>query len=102
MKMDSQSIKFGEKGVNKNDFYLFKSAILLKDVDVNKVTVSNKYKISNTIDKYFIGYMSDDDVKPLCSILPEMSGFIKDFEDNSKNMSFITDDSTVYTKYSEI
>ena len=31
-----------------------------------------------------------------------MSGFIKYFEDNNKNMSFMTEDNDVYLKYSEI
>ena len=46
--------------------------------------------------------MSEDVIKPLCIILPQMSGFIKYYGDNSKNMSFITDDKSVYTKYSEV
>ena len=35
--MISQSIKFGEKEVDKKYFYLSKSAILLNDVDVSKI-----------------------------------------------------------------
>ena len=31
-----------------------------------------------------------------------MSGFIKYFEDYSKNMSFVTDDKSVYTKCSTV
>ena len=46
--------------------------------------------------------MSEDVIRPLCVILPQMSGFIKYFEDDSKNMLFITDDASVYAKYSEV
>ena len=46
--------------------------------------------------------MGEDVIRPLCIILPQMSGFIKYFEDDSKNMSFITDDKGVYAKHSEV
>ena len=100
--MNSQSIKFGENEVNKKDFYLFKSAISLNDVDVSKIVVSNKWKTNDITTKFFIGYMNDDAIRPLCIILPQMSGFIKYFEDYSKNMSFVTDDVSVYAEYSEV
>ena len=100
--MISQSIKFGEKEVDKKYFYSSKSAILLNDVDVSKIVDSNKWNINETTCKHFIGYISEDVIKPLCIILLQMSGFIKYYGDNSKNMSFITDDKSVYTKYSEV
>ena len=37
----------------------------------------------------------------MCVILPQMSGYIKYFDDDGKNMSFVTDDE-VYKKYNEI
>ena len=40
--MNSQNIVFGDKKVNKKEFYLSKRAILLDDVDVSKIIVSNK------------------------------------------------------------
>ena len=33
---------------------------------------------------FFIGYLNEDVIKPLCMILPQMSGFIKYFEDGAK------------------
>ena len=38
--------------------------------------------------KFFIGHQQSEIVTPLCIILPEMSGYIKYFENSSKNMSF--------------
>ena len=53
--------------------------------------------------KYFIGYLHDDDViRPLCIILPQMSGYIKYFDKGGKNMSFKIEDQDVYLKYNEI
>ena len=48
------------------------------------------------------GYLNDDVIKPLCVILPQMSGYIKYFDDGGKNMSFVTNDEEVYKKYNEI
>ena len=47
--------------------------------------------------------MHDDDViKPLRIILPQMSGYIKYFDNGGKNMSFKIEDEDVYLKYTEI
>ena len=52
--------------------------------------------------KYFIGYLHDDDViRPLCIILPQMSGYVKYFDNSGKNISFKIEDESVYLKYIE-
>ena len=38
---------------------------------------------SSTSIKYFIGYNDNDDVRPLCIMLPQMIGYAKRFESNS-------------------
>ena len=47
-------------------------------------------------------YLNDDVIQPLCVILPQMSGYIKYFDDGGKIMSFVTNDEEVYEKYNEI
>ena len=69
---------------------------------MSKIVVSNKCKINDTTYKYFCGYLNNDIIQPLCIILPQMSGYIKHFDDGGKNMSFVTDDKEVYEKYNEI
>ena len=101
IKMSSQKIKFGDKELDKKQFYLSKQAIFLNSVDLNKIVVSSKWKISDTKYKYFCGYLDNDIIQPLCVILPQMSGYIKYFDDGRKNMSFVTDDKEVYEKYNE-
>ena len=49
--------------------------------------------------KHFIGYLENGIVKPLCIILPQMSGYIKYFENENKNMSFLIKDDEVWDKY---
>ena len=67
------------KKVNKKEFHSSKQAILLDDV-------SNKWEINDTTSKFFIGYLNESVIRPLCVILPQMSGFIKYFEDGNKNV----------------
>ena len=100
--MSSQKIKFGDKEVDKKEFYSSKEAILLDSVALSKIVVSNKWKIDDTTYKYFCGYLNNDVIQPLCVILPQMSGYIKYFDDGGKKMSFGTDDKEVYEKYNEI
>ena len=100
--MSSRKIKFGDKEVNKKEFYSSKQAISLDSVDLDKIVVSNKWKINDTTYKYLCGYLNNDFIQPLCVILPQMNGYIKYFDDGGKNMSFVTDDEEVYKKYNEI
>ena len=93
--MSSQKIKFGDKEVDKKTFYSSKEAILLDSVDLSKIVVSSRWKLNDTTYKYFCGYLNNDVIKPLCVILPQLNGYIK-------NMSFVTDDGKVYEKYDEI
>ena len=100
--MSLQKIKFGDKEINKKEFYSSKEAILLDFIYLSKIVVSNKWKINDTTYKYFCGYLNNDVIQLLCVILPQMSGYIKYFGNGGKNMSFFTDDKEVYEKYNEI
>ena len=46
-------------------------------VIVDQIVVYDKFKHNNEGLKYFIGYQEGGIVKPLCIILPQMSGYIK-------------------------
>ena len=100
--MSLQKITFGDKEIDKKEFYSSKEAILLDSVDLSKIVVSNKWKINDTTYKYFCGYLNNDVIHPLCIILPQISGYIKYFDDGGKNMSFVIDDKEIYEKYNEI
>ena len=72
-------------------------------VNTNKIVVSYRAKRSDDGFKYFIGYLHDDHViRPLCIILPQMSGYIKYFDNGGKNIYFKIEDESVYLKYTEI
>ena len=73
-------------------FYSSKQAISLDSVDLDKIVVSNKWKINETTYKYLCGHLNNDVIQPLCVILPQMHGYIKYFDNGRK----------VYNKYNEI
>ena len=100
--MSSRKIKFGDKEVDKKEFYSSEQAISLDSVDLNKIVVSSKWKINDTTYNYLCRYLNIDVIQPLCVILPQMSGYIKYFDYGGKNMSFVTDDKKIYKKYNEI
>ena len=100
--MDSQQIKFGETNVDKKEFYSSKHVVFLDAVDLNKIVVSNRWKINNTTCKYYCGYLNNEIIRRLCVIMPQMDGYIKYFDDGAKNMSFVSDDEKVYLKYNKI
>ena len=70
--------KIGNAVINKKEFHVSKHAISLNLVDTNKIVISDKSKFSYDGSKCFIGYLHDNDIiRPLCIILPQMSGYIK-------------------------
>ena len=77
--------------------HLKKESVLALSITILlKIVVSYSVKYSNDGFKYFIGYLHDDDViRPLCIILPQMSGYKKYFDNGGKNISFKIKDGSV-------
>ena len=71
-------------------------------VDLDRIVLSYEFEHNDEGFKYFIGYLEFEIVKPLCIILPQMDGYIKYFENGSKNMSFLIKDDEVWDKYNKI
>ena len=85
-----------------NSINLNNQTVDLDLINLDQIVVSDKFKHSHDGFKYFIGYKESEIVKPLCIILPQMSGNIKYFENGGKNMSFFIKDDEVKKKYNEI
>ena len=86
--MNEKTLKFNNIRLNKKEFHMSKQPIELMSVNVDQIVVCDKFKHNNEGFKYFIGYLDGGIVKPLRIILPQMSGYIKYFENGNKNMSF--------------
>ena len=100
--MDGKSIIFEDKKINKSNFYKNKKLFNIHDLDVNKILISKKesYGTKNSL-KYFIGYNDDDAIRPLCIKLPQMIGYVENFDSN-KTMSFKVSNNKLLKKYNKI
>ena len=86
--MSEKTLKFNNIRLNKKELYKSKEPIDLMSVNVDQIIVCDKFKHNNERFKYFIGYQEGRIFRPLCIILPEMSGYIKYFENDGKNVFF--------------
>ena len=54
--MEKTIIKFGDIEIEKQKFHQHKRPISIKNIDINKIVVSNKVSTGKMGFKYFIGY----------------------------------------------
>ena len=73
-----------------------------KPTQIRLGLISAKFEHRGKSFKSFIGYKNNNIIRPLCIILPQMSGYIKYFDSGGKNMSFMNKDGSVLAKYNEI
>ena len=90
------------KKIKKSSFYKDKKINNIEDIDVNNILVSKKepYGTKNS-HKYFIGYNDNDNIRPLCIRLPQMTGYARKFDENA-TMSFIVKDKKLLKSYTKI
>ena len=86
--MSGNTLKFNNIKLNKREFHKSNQPFELGLVTTDEIVISDKFKHSDEGFKHFIGYQEGEIIKPLCIILPQMSGYIKYFENGRKNMSF--------------
>ena len=91
----------GDKETKKSRFYKSKKVIKIDDTDINKILVSKEGPCGTKNSfKCVIGCNDNNVVRPLCIKLPQMIGYVRKFEDNTK-MSFKTNDSKLLKKYNQ-
>ena len=100
-------LRFGKTKVAKEEFYSAKNPKKVWDVNVDN-TVILKLVETKKNSKYLIGYV-DEAIRPLVSILPKVSGYVKTFKDkggyknkNNNLMSLCIDDDKLLEKYKTI
>ena len=87
--MSGKNVNFGNKKIKKSDLYKNKKVTSIGEIDVNKILVSKEepYGTKNSF-KYLIGYNDNDVIRPLSITLPQMTGYVRKFEDNASNNLF--------------
>ena len=83
-----KNIKCDDTDIEKYRFHQYKSSILIDNIDINKIVVSNKISFGKNNFKYFIGYKDAKKLRPLCTFLPKIRAYRTDFVKN-KCMSFL-------------
>ena len=100
--MSGKNINFNDKKIKKSISYKNKKIYSTDDIDVNNILVSKKesYGTKNSL-QYFIGYNDNDNIRPLCIRLPQMTGYARKFDENA-TMSFIVKDKQLLKKCTKI
>ena len=90
------------KKSKRSSFYQKKKINKIEDIDISNILVSKKepYRTKNS-HKYFIGYNDNDNIRPLCIRLPQMTGYARKFNENA-TMYFIVKDKKLLKRYSKI
>ena len=96
-----ETITFGNNEVEKLRFNLYKSPILINDVGISKIVVSNRVSFGKKVCKYFVVYEEDKKGSPSWIILPKMGACGRDFDEN-KYMYFLIKNIELLRKYNEI
>ena len=100
--MNEKTLKLDNISVNKKEFHKSKQPIDLDLKKVDQIAVSDKFRHNDDSFKYFTGCREGEIIKAICIILPQLTGYIKYFENGGKNMSFVIKDDDVLYKYNEI
>ena len=100
--MSGKNINFNDTKTKKSNFYKNKKINKIDDINVNNILVSKKepYGTKNLF-KCFIGYNDNDIIRPLCIKLPQMSGYVRKFNENS-TMSFRVKAKQLLKNYNKI
>ena len=86
--MSEKTINFGDKKINKKDFYNNEKQFNIDGIDINKILISKPETYENNMRKYIIGY-NDNTISPLQLFLPKMTGYLNIFQDGFRKMSFL-------------
>ena len=84
--MGKEIVTFGDIEIEKKNYH-HKSLVSLRDIDIEKVLVSNKISFGEKNYKYFFVYLyNDPKVKPLHIMLPKSSPHVKIYDGQTEWM----------------
>ena len=99
--MSEKTINFGDKKINKKDFYNKKNQFNIEDIDINKILSSKPETYENNMRKYIIGY-NDNTISALQLFLPKITGYLNNFKNGARKMSFFTTNNEFLERYNAI
>ena len=99
--MDKKITKFDDTDIEEYEFRRNKIPILINDIDVNEIVLSDEFPFGKQDFKYFICHKDNKGIRPLCIFFPEMSIY-KRYCDKSKCMYFMIKDEKTSDEYMTI
>ena len=98
--MGKETLKFADiENEKKKNFHRNRTPIFLKNVDIEKVLVSNKISFEEKNCKYLIGCLNiDDKVRPLHRMIPKRSAYVKSYDGQTKWIYFLIEDDDLLEK----
>ena len=99
--MSEKTINFGDKKINKKDFYNNKKQFNIEDIDINKILISKPETYDNNMRKYIIRY-NDNTISPLQFFLPKMTRYLNISKDGARKMSFFTNNNEFLERYTAV
>ena len=93
---------FNKQCINKNAFHKSHRPISIDKIDIKRIVSSKKglYCKKGSFE-YFIGYIGETNAFPisLCIKLPQVNGYVKYFDSNSKCMNCLVHNKELLKKY---
>ena len=87
--MSRKNINFNGKKIRKSTFYKNKKINNIEHIDVNNILVSKKEPYG-----IFIWYNDNNIIRSLCIKLPQMTGYVRKFNENVTMLFRVTDKPT--------
>ena len=101
--MGKEILNFSDIEIGKNKFYHHESPILFKDLDIERVLVSNKISLGEKNCKYFIDYLyNDQKVKQLHIMLSKTSTYVRSCDGQTKWIYFLIENDDLLKKHNTI
>ena len=95
--MSKEFLKFDDVEIEKWKFHSSKSPISMNYVGIDKIKISDKFSFGWK-DLCFICYKNVELGKPLCPMLPKISGYVKSFDKANLRMPFLMEDKQLLKK----
>ena len=77
-------------------------SINIVKIEIKGIVLSKKDSYGKRGFMYFIGYISNDGIIPLCIKFPQMNAFAKYFDNNNKYMNFLVRNGEKLKKYNAV
>ena len=102
--MQSEILSCGETCIDENAFHNNKSSISINEVKINRIVLFDKTSYGNKGSfKHYIGYRHKDGTfSPLNVKLPQLTVYVKHFNNGDKLINFLVADKELLKKYNEI